>query len=246
MQQKPELGNGLRNYNLDETGLSTVQTPQKVLADKFTCRLNKITSAGRGTLVTACCIVAANGTYLPPVMIFPRQNFKNHMITNAPPRTLGLATPSGWMCGELFRDVMEHFVKQTNSSIENPTLLIFDNHESHFDPIPMQTAKKNGVHIITIPPHCSDKMQPLDICVYRSTKSAYNTAVDDWLTNHPGRTVSIYEVGGIFNTAFERSMTPSNIQSGFQTSGIFQFVELHWQRSYFFVVMSLTDHSRTV
>lgn len=222
-QKVPALGNGMRTYNLDETGLSTVQTPQKVLADSATRHLNKVTSADRGVLITACCIIAASGTHLPPVMIFPRKNFKDHMLKGAPPGTLGLAAPSGWMCGELFREVIKHFIKYTNSSIKNPSLLIFDNHESHFDPLAMKMAKKHGVHVVTIPPHCSDKMQPLDVAVYGSTKSAYNGAVDAWLTNHPGKTVSIYDVAELFNIAFQRSMTPSNIQSGFRTPGIFPF-----------------------
>ncbi|KAK4871440.1 hypothetical protein RN001_016455 [Aquatica leii] len=35
-------------------------------------------------------------------MVFPMKNFKHHMLNGAPPGTLGLATPSGWMNGELF------------------------------------------------------------------------------------------------------------------------------------------------
>lgn len=55
-EKRHELGNGLRIFNLDETGLSTVQTPQKVLAGSATRHLNKVTSAERGQLVTACII----------------------------------------------------------------------------------------------------------------------------------------------------------------------------------------------
>ncbi|KAK4883471.1 hypothetical protein RN001_006790 [Aquatica leii] len=35
-------------------------------------------------------------------MVFPRKNFKHHMLNGAPPGTLGLATPSGWINGEFF------------------------------------------------------------------------------------------------------------------------------------------------
>lgn len=44
---------------------------------------------------------------------------------------LPLATPNGWMDGELFVKTMQHFIEHTNSSKENPSLLILDNHESH-------------------------------------------------------------------------------------------------------------------
>jgi len=48
------------------------------------------------------------------------------MIRGAPPGTLGLATPSGWMNQDLFLKVMEHFIKYSSSSKENPALLIYD------------------------------------------------------------------------------------------------------------------------
>nr|CAH7758966.1 unnamed protein product [Callosobruchus chinensis] len=83
-----------RIFSLNETGTSTVQRPNKVFASKSSRQLNKVTSAERGTLVTTCCMVSATGSALPPAMVFPRKNFKNHMLTGA--------QPTGWMTGELF------------------------------------------------------------------------------------------------------------------------------------------------
>lgn len=47
------------------------------------------------------------------------------MSQGAPLGTLGLASKSGWMTTELFLDVMKHFVKCSNSSKENPSLLVY-------------------------------------------------------------------------------------------------------------------------
>ncbi len=219
----PELTDPTRIYNLDETALTTVQTPSKVMAGKETRRLSKAVSAERGTLVTGCNIVAANGIHLPPVLIFPRKNFKCHMLNGAPSGTLGLATPSGWMTSSLFEDVMRHFVKYSHSSIQNRTLLIFDNHESHLSPFAINYARDNGVTIVTIPPHCSGRLQPLDVSVHKPLKNAYNQEMDAWMLQHPGRTVTIYEIAGLFGSAFIRAMTPRNIMSGFSASGIWPF-----------------------
>lgn len=41
------------------------------------------------------------------------------------------------------------------------------------------------------------------------------------MRTHPGRSVSIYEIGQISATAFEKCMTPSNILAGFRCTGIF-------------------------
>lgn len=214
---------GTRIFNLDETGTTTVQTPRNVLAPKGIKQLNKVTSGEKGTLVTTCVIISASGAAIPPVMVFPRVHFKEHMLMGAPPGTLGLATPSGWMNGKLFSDVIRHFVKHTQSSKENPTLLILDNHESHLAIDALDIAKENGVTMLTIPPHCSNRIQPLDVCVFKSFQAYYNAAVDSWMLHHPGIPLSIYDVAGCVGTAFQRAMTPSNIISGFRKCGIFPY-----------------------
>ncbi len=219
-RQYPQLTEPTRIFNLDETALTTVQSPQKVVAGKDTRRLNSAVSAERGTLVTGCCFISASGTYLPPVLIFPRRHVKPHMLHGAPPGTLALAHPSGWMTSTSFEEVMKHFVRHTNSSVENRSLLIMDNHETHLTPNVINYARQHGVTILTIPPHCSNRIQPLDVSVYKSLKLHYNRAMDSWMLSHPGQTVSIYEIAEIFGEAFTKSMTPTNIISGFATPGI--------------------------
>lgn len=62
---------------------------------------------------------------------------------------------------------MEHFIKYTQSSIDNPNVLIYDNHESHLSIDTLNLAKANGVTVITFPPHSTNKLQPLDVGVYK-------------------------------------------------------------------------------
>ena len=93
-------------YNLDESGITTVQSVPKVIAEKSTKQVGHITAQERGTLVTVCCCANAAGQALPPAMIFPRVNFKDYMLEGAPASTLGLATATGWMNTELFPQVL--------------------------------------------------------------------------------------------------------------------------------------------
>lgn len=220
-ERLPQLSDGSRTYNFDETGLTTVQKPKKVVAKKGVKQLNKCSSAERGQLITAVVFISGIGTFIPPVLIFPRKNFKQHMVTGAPAGTLGLASPSGWMVTELFPEVLNHFIKYTGSSKENPTLLICDNHESHISITALNIAKENGVTILTIPPHTSHKIQPLDVSVYGPLKAYYNEAVDNWLLAHPGIPLTIYQVAECFGKALSKAVTPSNIIAGFKKSGIF-------------------------
>lgn len=99
---KKENINPMRIYNADESGLSTVQRPQKVFATAGRKQVGAITSAERGSHVTVVCAMSSNGNYIPPALIFPRKNLKQELTDNAPPGTLMIAQESGWMTGPVF------------------------------------------------------------------------------------------------------------------------------------------------
>lgn len=63
-----------RIYNLDETGVTTVLKPRKIIAKKGIKQVGAIVSAERGTLVTVEMAVNALGHAVPPMFIFPRLN----------------------------------------------------------------------------------------------------------------------------------------------------------------------------
>lgn len=84
-------------------------------------------------------------------------------------------------------------------------------------------AKDNGIHLLTIPPHTSQKLQPLDRIVFSSLKSHYNTACDDGMLAHPAQTLTIYELASCLGKAYQNSMTPRNIIKSFEVCDIYPF-----------------------
>ncbi|XP_072392377.1 uncharacterized protein [Diabrotica undecimpunctata] len=158
-------------YNLDETAITTVHNPPNVLSAKGQKQVGQVTSGERGVLITACCIINAVGNTVPPFLVFPRVHFKNQMLFGAPAGSAGSATKSGWMNGEIFVEVLIHFQRHVKCSKENPVILIFDNHESHITIGSLEFAKQSGIIMVTLPPHTSAKLHPLDKTVYKSLKS---------------------------------------------------------------------------
>ncbi|KAK6186371.1 hypothetical protein SNE40_008418 [Patella caerulea] len=59
-------------WDVDETGITAVQKPNKVVATKGVKQIGAVTSAERGELVTLCVSAAANGQYIPPYFHFPQ------------------------------------------------------------------------------------------------------------------------------------------------------------------------------
>ena len=77
--------------------------------------------------------------------------------------------------------------------------------------------------MLTLPPHCSHTLQPLDRTVYGPLKKFYNVACNAWQLRHPGQTITIYDVAENLGSSYPQAFTPGNITSGFRVSGIWPF-----------------------
>ncbi|XP_044757612.1 MFS-type transporter clz9-like [Coccinella septempunctata] len=210
-------------WNLDETGCMTVTKPPKVIAVRGTKQVGQIASAERGTLTTVLFFISASGGTIPPVFIFPRVYFKDNMLKGAPVGAKGMPNPSGWMTEEIFVESLKHFSNRVQPTADKKALIIMDNHATHVNLQVVVFARKIHIIILTLPPHCSHRMQPLDVAVYGPFKSRYKQAMNNWLTSKPGKTVTIYEVAEFVNPAFSESFTISNICKSFKKTGIYPF-----------------------
>lgn len=73
----PELSDGTRIYNLDETVTSIVQEPQRGINQE-----NTVSSGEKGAHFTTCCFINASGNSIPPVIIFPRVHCEQNMLAS--------------------------------------------------------------------------------------------------------------------------------------------------------------------
>lgn len=227
-------------YNVDETGITTVQRPDRIVARKGVKQVGSVTSAERGALVTLALAVSASGNTVPPIFVFPRKNYRIHFVANGPSGCIGTANKSGWMVQEDFVIFLAHFIKHTRCTKERPVLLLLDNHDSHLSIKGIELCRDNGVVILSLPPHCSHKLQPLDRTVYGPLKKYVNSLCDSWLRNNPGKTMSIYDIPGIVRDALPLAATPKNIQSGFRVSGLYP-INRHIFNDDEFLTSAVTD-----
>ncbi|XP_004206812.2 uncharacterized protein LOC101235674 [Hydra vulgaris] len=144
-------------YNVDETGLTTVQKPVRVLAGKGSKQVGRIISAERGTLVTVYCASNAIGNSIPSLFVFPRVKFHDYMIKEGSPGCLGFANPSGWMNSDIFIEWIKYFVRYLNCSHESPVLLLLDSHKSHISVRALDLAIQHEITMLSFPPHYTHK-----------------------------------------------------------------------------------------
>lgn len=100
---------------------------------------------------------------------------------------------------------------------------MFGIHGSHKQLVVLEYAKEHNIILFCFPPHCTHRVQPLDIAVYGPLRTYYNQAVRRWLSAHPGRGITHYQVGELFNEAYSKAASISNAQSSFSKTGICPF-----------------------
>jgi hypothetical protein len=136
--------------------------PPKIICAKGIKQVGSVTSGERG--INAAMIVALNATckHVPQMLIFPTEHFKDHMLTGAHTASIGGVNPTGWSNENIFTDYLNHFIACEKPCMEDPALLILDSHESHISTAAINVAEENGIVMLTLPPHTSHKLQPLD------------------------------------------------------------------------------------
>jgi hypothetical protein len=150
---------------------------------------------------------------------------KPELIDKAPNGTVGVATKSGWVNEEKFLEWFDHFIKCVlPKSRDRPVVLIMDGHSSHTKNLLLiEKARENNVILLSLPSHCTHRMQPLDVSVFKSLKTYYNQEIQCWLRRHPGRPVTEYQIAELFAAAYGKSATVGNATSGFRDTGIVPF-----------------------
>lgn len=210
-------------YNIDETALSTVHKPSKVISQKGKHQVGAITSGERGLTTTGICAMNAVGDFVPPMLIFKRSRLNDALKKGAPPNTAFGCSKNGWITSELFVQWLQHFIKCTRleKSNQKQILLLLDGHSTHtknFEAI--ELARDYGIIMLSFPAHTTHRLQPLDRSFFKSLKSGYNDAASSWLRSNPGSVIKQANVAELLGKAYPRSVRMDIALNGFKATGL--------------------------
>ena len=205
-------------FNMDESGMPLDPKSPKLVFEKG-CHASCVTT-GDKTQITVVACVNAIGLALPPMVIWDRQTLSPELTVGEVPGTIYGLSKKGWIDYELF-DVWfnNHFLHYAPTA--RPILLMLDGHSSHYCPDTIQLAAKHQVILFALPPNTTHISQPLDKGCFSSLKESWKQVCHDFLTANPGMLVTRYQFSQLFNQACMKSMTISNITSGFKITGVY-------------------------
>ena len=215
------FNNPSRLFNCDETGMPLSPKGIRVVAktgSKNVCSVSGDTKSQVTVLACTC----ANGSAIPPLVIFDRKTLNPELTTGEVPGTIYGLSSNGWINGELF---MYWFYQHFLASVPpvRPILLLMDGHSSHYNPEVITAAAEEKVLLFTLPPHTTHLTQPLDKGPFSPLKLCWKEICHDFYTRNPGRVVTRYDFSALFSKAWKKAMNQTNISAGFKITGVYPF-----------------------
>jgi len=95
-------------------------------------------------------------------------------------------------------------------------IIILDNHSAHCSAETYDICRENGIVMVSLPPHTSHRLQPLDAIFYSPLKAAYKRKCDMFIETMNIVKITPYDVAEIFNKAYEPVTTIAIATSGFK------------------------------
>ena len=211
-------------WNMDETNVRMEHRPQQVYARKGSKTVRGRISNSRESVTLVACANGA-GEYIPPMMLVKGKTHRamdSWRQDEGPNDAVWRFQANAYMTEQLgedwFRDVF-----LPNCGEKRPQLLILDGHKSHTSLGLLILAKDAGVELIAMPPHSTDKLQPLDRGVFKSLKAFYNEECSNFMSSSAMNVVNHKTWPHLIKSAFIQSMTPQNITSSFRVTGLCPF-----------------------
>ena len=207
----------------DKTGVQNVPKEVKVIGCKNIRTFQQV-SGEQGETSTVLTFVNAAGQSVPPLIIHKGQHVQETWQLKAPGNMKIVATERGYITKSKFHEYGLHFVKflKANGLADKTNLLIIDGHKSNLYNLPLYEAMRvNNIEILTIPPHTSHLLQPLDLVPFAQFKKYWESNLMKYNNTHSGWVLNKANFWDILVPSWNSSITPKNIIAGFKKTGVY-------------------------
>jgi hypothetical protein len=213
-------------YNMDESGfaIGEVESSVTIINAEMRQRLQRA-NPGRQEWVTSVECICANGTALPPLIIFKAENLSHEWIPADTPRDWFFScNTKGWTSNlhglEWLQRCFEPMTRAKAAGRHR--MLICDGHDSHITGDFVEHCIDNNIALMILPAHSSHLTQPLDVGLFSPLKKLLASRLEPLIRTGIAR-IRKQEFTAAFIRAHTDGFKESNILSGFSGTGIHPF-----------------------
>ena len=210
-------------YNIDESGFSIGEIKGAQVVVNKTLMTKYLAHPGRQEWVTVVECISADGSSIPPLVIFKGKNVSSSWISQkALDKNMHFASSiNGWTSNELGLYWLKNcFDPATREKAAGKIrLLLCDGHDSHISSEFAYYCIQNNIYLHLLIPHSSHLLQPLDVGIFGPLKKAVSACLDPFLRVGVNRLQKV-EWLDAYADAREVAITPDNIQGGFRGAGL--------------------------
>ena len=168
--------------------------------------------------VTLVACVRTDGFYVRPALLWPSALTRGDLLQHEACPISMKATTTGRSSEDIFMEWLREVACLT-SPTANPhkaVVLIVDDSKTHFTRAIIGEAVKLGVHLVALPSHLTDVVQPLDLTVFRPFKAALKKGQRDWRAKNRCKSIRSSLFVQFVTESWMQCVTPSVIMSGFK------------------------------
>lgn len=173
--------------NYDETNLADDPGTKKCIFKRGVKYPERIINHSRGN-VTVMFAGCADGTLLPPYVIYKSKELYECWCEGGPVGTRYNRTKSGWIDHVVFQDWFFKIVVPWARRSEGRKVVIGDNLSSHLNIDVLQMCERLGIRFALLPPNTTDKTQPLDVAFFRPLKVHWRKILESYKLKYPSST----------------------------------------------------------
>lgn len=171
---------------------------------------------------TILVAMAADGTVLPPFVVFPGVRLKLTSVREAFP---GAAFTSSYD-GQINEDVFlwwfrDHFLKHVPSVGRKPSVLFLSRWVVDVTLQLAQKAKEEKVHLVCIPPGVAHLLLPLEDSIVHNLEAMVSKKASKWESENPGTAFTHRAFAQILHKVWRRAITNEHVTLKFAKNGLF-------------------------
>lgn len=210
--------------NYDETNLADDPGKRKVVVKRGSKHPEFIINSSKSA-ISIMMAGAADGTLLPPFVIYKSKNIWDTWRSGGPKGTRYTCTKSGWIDSKTFEEWFSAIALPYLKKSEPPRVLIGDNLSSHLSAFVIGECQKFDIRFICLPKNSTHICQPLDVAFFRPFKRHWKELLTSWKLKGNRGCIPKDRFPSMLASLLDRmkASSPEIIKSGFEKCGIVPF-----------------------